>query len=186
MLALGYQGYPAFDLTTTEHTADVLSAFLHRLPPRSRIDFAVYQEHFRVGRWIAVSDFALLGLTEAKLPSDGFSLVDPLDDTGRQIDLVLEVAGYRYYAEAVDLSGAVGDPVEFVAEPTNSFDPAAMMVCFRGQRIGYINRLQAHAFHRWSSEDRVSAVIDRVNGDPQKPRAFIFVQVGPRKEQMAA
>jgi len=104
------------------------------LPPRSRSDFEEYKRQFRLPPDLHLSDFALLGKTEAKLPSDGFSVVDPLDPDTDQCDLMLEVAGYRYYAENVQV--ALDEPVSIQAEPGNKFDPDAVMVCTGGKKIG--------------------------------------------------
>jgi hypothetical protein len=82
--AAGFRGYPAFDVLHTpsgEFSDGVLEAFLRRVPPRSRSDFPRYLEHFRLRSSDGIGPFALLAVTEAKLPSDGFSLIDPLDPT---------------------------------------------------------------------------------------------------------
>ena len=176
LFALGYQGYPAFSLRKREHE-DVLPAFMRRLPPRGRSDFDEYRRQFRLRPSQAISDFALLGQTEAKLPSDGFSVVDPLDGTLSHCDLMLEIAGYRYYPARAGV--AVGNAVTVQPEPDNEHDPAAVAVRVRGEKVGNINRLQTAAFHQWLSERTVTAVIERLNGRPEKPRAFIFVRVRP-------
>lgn len=185
LIALGYQGYPAFPLRREMHTGGVLSAFMRRLPPQTRSDFQEYKHQFRLSTGLNfLSDFSLLGHTEAKLPSDGFSVVDPLDKATEQCDLMLEVAGYRYYAESIQL--AIGDPISIQAEPTNKFDPDAVMICAAGKKIGNINRLQARTFQHWLRERNVSGVIERLNGRPGRPRAFIFVRVRPASANMAA
>jgi hypothetical protein len=76
----------------------VLAVLRRRLPPRNRSDFPDYVEGFRLPKDLEISDLALLALTTAKLPSDGFSIVDPLDPAIEQCDLVLEIAGFRYHA----------------------------------------------------------------------------------------
>jgi hypothetical protein len=184
LLGLGYQGYPAFSLAKELHTEGVLSAFMRRLPPRARSDFEEYKAQFRLPVDLPVSDLGLLGVTEAKLPSDGFSLVDPLDGNVGACDLMLEVAGYRHYPQQSGLSE--GDPIRFQPEPENKFDPNAVMIQANGQCIGYINRLQAPAFQRWLAERDVSGVVERLNGRPEKPRAFIFVRVRPGRMHLAA
>ncbi|TIV35777.1 MAG: hypothetical protein E5V99_08995, partial [Mesorhizobium sp.] len=78
LLSYGYAGYPGFPPERAEHRAGVLEAFMRRLPPRSRADFDAYERHLRVRPGTKLSDFALLALSEAYLPSDGFSVVDPL------------------------------------------------------------------------------------------------------------
>ena len=184
LLALDYQGYPAFNLRREVHSQGVLVALMRRLPPRTRPDFQEYKRHFRLCADLDVSDFALLGQTEAKLPSDGFSIVDPLDAETDWCDLMLEIAGFRYYVPEGPLE--IGHHVEFEAEPGNQWDPNAVQVCAGGRRIGYINRLQAVTFLKWLSSRRVAGVIERMNGNPERPRAFIFVRVRPTQARVAA
>jgi hypothetical protein len=179
LLELGYDGYPAFSPKREHHASGVLSALMRRLPPRSRRDFAEYKHQFRLSPHLYLSNFALLGRTEAKLPNDGFSVVDPLDGAADHCDLMLEVAGYRYYAEKVCLT--VGDPVELRPEPENEHDPGAVLIRAVGYTIGYMNRLQAGAFRQWLGGRNVTAVVERLNGRPGKPRAFIFVWVRPAR-----
>ncbi len=180
LLSQGFSGYPAFSLKQTSHGAGVLEAFKRRLPPRNREDFVDYQRHFRLTERANLSDFALLGITEGKLPNDGFSLVDPLVADVAYRDLLLEVAGFRYYEEQRRDDLRVGCSVYLVPEPTNRQDPLAVAVHQNGQTIGYINRLQAPAFLRWLDENRVEAWIERVNGKPNHPRMFIFIEVRPK------
>jgi hypothetical protein len=177
LLGLGYQGYPAFPLRREVHVGGVLSAFMRRLPPRTRSDFDEYKRQFRLAPDLSLTDFALLGQTEAKLPSDGFSVVDPLDGAIDRCDLMLEVAGHRYHAANVQL--AVGDLLTIQPEPGNKQDPNAVALLAKNQTIGYINRLQTSAFHRWLAERDVSAVLERLNGRPERPRAFAFIRVRP-------
>jgi hypothetical protein len=177
LLGLGYQGYPAFPLRREIHVGGVLSAFMRRLPPRTRSDFEEYKGQFRLPPHLPLTDFTLLGQTEAKLPSDGFSVVDPLNEAIDQCDLMTEVAGYRYYARNVQL--AVGDLLTIQAEPENEQDPNAVAIRAANQTIGYINRLQAGAFQVWLRKREVSAVVERLNGRPERPRAFAFIRVRP-------
>jgi hypothetical protein len=183
LLGLGYQGYPAFPLRREMHVGGVLSAFMRRLPPRTRSDFEEYKRQFRLAPHLSLTDFALLGQTEAKLPSDGFSVVDPLDGAIDRCDLMLEAAGYRHYAASAQL--AVGDLLTILAEPENEHDPNAVVIRAANQTIGYINRLQTGAFQRWLAERDVSGIVERLNGRPERPRAFAFVRVRPTPRQMA-
>ena len=70
----------------------------------------------------------MLGYTEAKLPNDGFSLVNPLECQGDHFDLMIEIAGFRYYLDEHP-PVQVGEVVSFKPEPTNEHDPNAVMVC---------------------------------------------------------
>ncbi|MEM5471474.1 HIRAN domain-containing protein [Hoeflea sp. AS60] len=184
--AIGFRQYPAFDPTRTVHTDGVLDAFLRRLPPRSRKDFEQYRQHFHLAPGLQISDFALLAMTEAKLPSDGFSLVDPLDQTWSPRELLIEVVGHRYYSAECDLSDGLGSQVQLCAEPLNPNDANAVAVMQLDQKIGYINRFQAKSFLVWVRENRVLATIERLNGKPGYPRVYLFVRVAAKEETVAA
>lgn len=184
--ALGYAGYPAFSQTRDFHHEGVMEALMRRLPPRSRPDFRDFMMQFRVSPALDISDFALLGRTEAKAPGDGFSLVDPLRPDITRTELLLEIAGYRHYVFALESRPTVGDKVLLEAEPTNAHDSGAVRIVFLGHTIGYINRLQAPTFLHWLKHGSVRAVIERLNGRPERPRAFIFVSVEAGASQIAA
>jgi hypothetical protein len=166
--------YAAFNLKQSEHGKDVLAAFMRRLPPRSRADFTQYLEGLRLAS-SNLSDFALLGYSEAKLPSDGFSLVNPLDDAGTPNEFLLELARYRHHEPSL-VKNDIGASVDLVPEPTNAFDPNAVAIQYGLRTIGYINRLQAKVVGKWVQQNRASAVLEKLNGTPNKPRAFIFLR----------
>jgi hypothetical protein len=97
--AAGYVGYPAFDPDSRPdggYGDYVLKTFLRRLPPTNRRDFPDYLAHYHIPRTAQLSSMALLAITEARLPSDGFSLIDPFDPHAKCVDVVFEVAGYRH------------------------------------------------------------------------------------------
>ncbi|KQY12714.1 HIRAN domain-containing protein [Rhizobium sp. Root482] len=184
---LGFAQYPAFNPDRPIHNSGVLEAFSRRLPPRSRSDFADYRAHFRLGLNVKVSDFALLGITEAKLPGDGFALVDPFDDRVQPREILLEVAGYRHYAKNCSLENSIGEGVEFVAERDNAYDKNAVMINALSQKIGYVNKFQCSAFLTWMREGRITAVIERLNGEPGRPRAHVFARIaGGKASSLAA
>lgn len=184
LLAAGYVGYPAFKRRAEPFDQAVMSAFRRRLPSRERSDYADYLEHFRLTPGTATSDFALLGLTGATLPSDGFSIVDPFDNPHPGRDLFMEVAGYRHYAYEARLQS--GEAVTFALEPLNPHDPNAVIMRVDDRAIGYVNRLRTGAFQAWVAEGRLRGVVERLNGRPDHPRAFVFVQVDPEAARVAA
>lgn len=177
--ALGFEGYPAFSLKKERHDDGVDDVLARRLPPAVRPDFAAYQSQFRIRPGTDLSLIELLAVTEGKLPSDGFSLVDPLDAGAISVDLMLEVAGYRYYAADVASLMVPGRRVDVLPEPENSHDANAVRFCIEGRTVGYVNRLQANAFQGWLANSSVTAEVERLNGRPAHPRAFIFVRVRP-------
>jgi hypothetical protein len=179
---LGYVGYPGFPVDNPMFpdgvfSEGVLEALLRRLPPRHRSDFALYARQFRLASASRVSDFALLGLTEAKLPSDGFSVVDPLDQSLPECDLFLEVVGYRYYQPNLDFCPVVGEAVELRPEPDNPHDGGAVMLVCREKKVGNINRLQAATMRTWLAQRRVTAIVERTNGTSEHPKLYVFIKV---------
>jgi len=184
----GYSGYPAFDIAKQPEGGfieGVLEAFARRLPPPGRPDFRQFLEHFRFRGSASLSTMELLALTEAKLPSDGFSLVDRLDPEADCVEVMFEIAGHRHNA-GTRARLVVGDPLALVADPTNPHDANAVRFEAGGSLIGHVNRLQAETVGRWLRDRQVSAWLIRLNGKPEAPRAFAFVQVRPKASAIAA
>lgn len=181
-IAEGFDGYPAFRLKHGPFP-DALETFMRRLPPRRRADFPRYLQNFRVDPDAEFSDFALLGISEAKLPSDGFSFVDPLDDLDQPMQLLTEAVGYRHIVGRP--IPAAGDAVALDFEPTNPKDADAITYSVGGKLAGWVNRLQTTAFRRWIQEGRVRASVDRVNGTPEYPRLYVMVEVSGSEAQRA-
>jgi hypothetical protein len=177
MARLGYAGFPAFRGGNI-HEKGVLSALLRRVPSSRRADYQEYLQAIGFAEGVQPSKLALLSHTEAKLPSDGFSVVDPLDATDDDLDTVLELAGSRYYLSQ-PFSNYVGQDVELRPEPENIFDKCAIQAYAEGCLLGYINRLQAPVIGKWVADRKIQAQIHRVNGSPERPRVYIFVRVTP-------
>lgn len=184
----GYLGYPAFDPRGTDklvYDTHVLEAFLRRLPPFGRSDFGAYLQHFRIPGTTTVPPLALLGATEARLPGDGFSLVDPFDSEQLFCDAVLEIAGHRHYPSSRS-SLTLGQSLELVREPEHPHDADAISVRAAGHVIGYVNRVQAPTVSKWIETRRVESSLLRLNGSITKPRAFAFLSVRPLAHLAAA
>ncbi|MBN4079302.1 HIRAN domain-containing protein [Beggiatoa alba] len=180
----GFEGYPAFKDTNAQHSSGVIDAFIRRLPPRNRGDFNKYLELLRISGSSVFSDFALLGYSGAKLPSDGFSLIHPFDNVIGPCEFLTEVAGFRYIEDVTVEEIIIGDEVSFVPEPDNQYDSDAIKIMLNKKKIGYVNRGQLPAFHRWINDSNISAVIERSNGRPDRPLIYLFVKVLPALTQM--
>jgi len=129
----GFDGYPAFRFEPGRiFERDVIDTFERRLPPRSRSDFAQYLDYFSIPSTVELSPFQLLGITEARLPGDGFSLIDPLDPKMTNGDVAFEIAGYRH--ESPHLAPAVGQILTLSPESTNQWDPNAVAVYIAGEK----------------------------------------------------
>jgi len=177
---LGFVCYPAFRKLHGEYTDGVIDSFLRRLPPRSRGDFPQFLEQWRLPATVGLSHFALLAYTGAKLPSDGFSVVWPLDEVAAPGEVLLEVAGFRYQDMGVN-DVVIGAPVHFVLEPENAHDNKAVRMEMAGRRIGYVKRLQRNAVSSWLTRYDVRATLERFNGTPDRPIIYVFCRLTERR-----
>ncbi len=157
---------------------DVLRALMRRLPPATRSDYPRYLAHHHIPHPTSMTPLQLLGATGAELPSDRFSLIDPLDPAASHLDCVMEIQGFRHYALPVGVT--LETPLRLQPEPDNKSDPMAIKFTIGGVPLGYVNRLQAHSVASFLGVRAVTAHIARLNGSPERPRAFAMVQVRPR------
>lgn len=175
-VAAGFQGFPAFKQQDGEITQGVREALLRRLPPRKREDFGQYLASHRLPSPFPGSDFALLGYTRARLPSDGFELVPVFSPNTVPCDLFIELAGTRYVA--TDLSGVMpGDEVTFEVDTSNPVDRDSLLALHQGRKLGYINRALKDVFHDWLKRWSVRGTVERLNGKPERPLVFLRVEV---------
>lgn len=174
---LGFDGHPAFKKLLIEHSVGVVDALMRRLPPRTRGDFSKYLDLLRLPATIKISDFALLGYSGARLPSDGFSIIHPFQGNIQECEFLMEVAGFRYISNLSVDDIIVGTEVFFKPEPDNPFDPRAIMVMIDRRKIGYVNRGLLDSFHQWIKETRLHAWVERTNGSAKRPLVYLFVKV---------
>lgn len=174
--AAGFRGYPAFSLDGEAVSTGVLESFLRRLPPRKRDDFSNFLALHRLPAPFEHSDIALLAYTGARLPSDGFALVPIFDPSALPCDFLLEVAGFRYAADADISSIQANDKITF-AQEDNPIDSDAIAILHAGVRIGYVNRAMRSVFHNWLAKNKVEAVVERKNGKPERPLIYLRVSV---------
>lgn len=173
---LGFTGYPGFSLNHPLHV-NALSAFTKRLPPKSRKDFSDYLMFFCIPPHAELSEFALLGYTMARLPSDGFSIIHPFDDVEGNFEFVTEIAGFRYYG-GLKRGFKTGDHVEFQEEPENKFDPMAVQVIFNGEKIGNITKGHIEPIRKLLANCKIAnGKAIRIIERKDHPRAFIFVTI---------
>lgn len=172
---LGFEGYPAYKNVNNTYSNGVVDTFLRRLPPRSRGDFSQYLKQLRLDIDSEISDFALLGYSGAKLPSDGFSIINPFYDVIGPCEFLTEVAGFRYRDVSIN-DVKIGDEVMFIPEPENEYDPNAIKVILTDKHIGYVNKGQLKAFHDWLLNGDLKACIERINGRANRPLIYLYVQ----------
>lgn len=180
----GFVGYPTFKQLDKEYIEGVMETFVRRIPPKSRGDFKKYLEMYRLPIDRDISDFSLLGYTGAKLPTDGFSIINPFYNQTEVCEFLIEVAGFRYSKEFDVDDLDVGDQVSIKAEDDNQFDKRAIRIDYKGKKLGYINRVMVETFHRWiDTKSKINLIIERVNGHPVRPLVYLFVRVRPKNKQ---
>lgn len=177
----GFTGYPAFRLKEGGDTFDenVISAFRRRLPPDNRPDLKEYLAQFGLVDDEKLPVMALLAITQARLPSDGFSLIDPLDSNATSCDAIVEIVGMRHWLPFATALRP-GEEVELRAEPDNPKDENAVAFYAHENKVGYVNRLQAKTVRDWLSARHVEARVTRKNGTSERPRAYVLLKVRPK------
>ncbi len=181
----GFAGYPAFKFEPGRiYASDILETFERRLPPRSRADFKQYLDYFSIPENVEVSLLQLLAISEARLPGDGFSLIDPLDSSMPVGEVAFEIAGYRH--ESPHILPSLGEPLELRPEPSNAWDSRAVAVYLGDVRIGFVNKIQAPVVGTWLSTRDVECVLLRFNGRQGAPRAYALLRVRQRAGLLAA
>ena len=176
--SLEFEGYPGFDIKKDVYE-NVLTSFMKRLPPRSRGDFSRFLEALRIKSDAEISNFALLGYSEAKLPDDDFTFIHPFKNASPPFELLLPVRGYRHYKEQLPLAELSTEmQAGFEVEPDNPKDPEAIKVVIDGVRVGYVSRGLTGSFHKWMQSDlTISAYVERINGAEQNPEIYLYVLV---------
>lgn len=173
----GFQGHPAFSVSQELITSGVTEALLRRLPPRKREDFSDFLTLHRLPHPFEYSDFALLAYTGARLPSDGFAIVPIFEPGVAPCDYILEIAGFRHALGANTADLNIDDPVDFVVEEGNEYDPGAISITHKDKHIGYVNRLLKDTFKSWMETRKVAAKIERINGKPNRPLVYLRVEI---------
>ncbi len=178
-LAAGFKGFPAFPLKEKEAEIrqGVIEALMRRLPSRKREDFADYLARHALSTPFNHSDFALLGYTGARLPSDGFSLVPVFPEDSIPCDFLIEVAGLRHVFNGNIDTIRAGDSVSFDIDAGNPVDRDALAVVHQGRRIGYVNRALRHMVCGWLHSHKVLASVHRLNGKPERPLLYVKISV---------
>lgn len=173
----GFNSYPAFPDTNKTYN-HVLDAFMRRLPPRTRGDFPQYLEGLRLKPNVQLSDFALLGYSGAKLPSDGFSIIHPFNNANSSCELLIEAAGFRHIKKNHDIEINIGDHASFSKEFHDITQEEAVQIITNNKHIGYVNRGLIPTFLYWLQTGRIAdAWVEKINGIPGKPTVYIYVKV---------
>ena len=75
-------------------------------------------------------------------------------------------------------------PVSFTTEFHEDTQEDAIVITAAEQKIGYVNRGLLPTFHEWISTDRIAnAWIEKINGTPGRPMAYIYIKISAIKNQ---
>ncbi|MBL4748332.1 MAG: hypothetical protein JKY17_06070 [Magnetovibrio sp.] len=154
---------------------------MSRITSRERSDFDLYLQTLGIPpeRKGKISDFALLGYGEGRLPSDGYHVVNPYTEIEPPVEFVTEVADLTVGAFTKRMDDVMpGQEISLLCEPGNQHDKNAVRIDLNGEKLGYINRIQALSVTQWiNNGHEVKGVIFRKNGLPSAPRVFAFLEV---------
>ncbi|MFC1737967.1 HIRAN domain-containing protein [Planctomycetota bacterium] len=176
--SLEFEGYPGFAIEKDVHK-NVLTSFMKRLPPRSRRDFSRFLDALRIKSDAEISNFALLGYSEAKLPDDDFTVIHPFKNASPPFELLLPVRGYRHYKDQLPLADlSIDMQAGFEAEPDNPRDSEAIKIIINNVMVGYVSRGLTGSFHEWMQAGlAISAYVERINGTEQNPEIYLYILV---------
>lgn len=172
---LGFEFYPAFQNVNEIYEHGVMDALMRRLPPKTRNDYNQYLAGLRIKPDTELSDFALLGYSGAKLPSDGFIIINPFENTPAAFEFLLEATGYKY------LSGItinLGERASFKEEFNTERKEKEVKIFINQQCVGYVTRALLPEFCRWLETGRVvDAWYEKKNGSPEQPVVYLYAQI---------
>lgn len=175
----GFEPYPAFQNMKILHTHGVLDALMRRLPPRTRADFPQYLEALRIKPGTELSDFALLGYSGAKLPSDNFAIINPFENINSEFEFLLEAAGYRHLSSPETI---INDQATFKVEFDYARNEEVIKIFTRDKHIGYVTKALIPSVKTWIGLNRIKgAWVEKKNGNPEQPVTFLYVQISSIK-----
>lgn len=141
------RGWTKFEVFPEEKTYEsevLFPVFASRLPDKKRRDINKILEKYNLSEY---DEFELLRKSEARLPIDTYSFIDPIFPEEETVQRDFFVMGVRHQTPCdgkdcgllpkVD----IGDELNFETEPENSYDANAIKVKTRtGEVLGYVPR----------------------------------------------
>lgn len=159
--AKGFNLYTPFNDLEKIYNSNAFEVFRTRLPDRSRPDFKNIISFWDI-KDLSISNFDLIKVSGAKLPTDGFEFIYDFSNAEPPFTLLINVAGVHYYRENASFCES-GQNVQLVKEPDNNFDPDAVKVELEnGKTIGYAPLVQAKALSKFLESNKVEASINKV------------------------
>lgn len=172
----GFESYPAFPNTDIEYDHGVVDVLMRRLAPKSRSDYSQYLTNYRIKPETKLSNFGLLGYTGARLPSDGFAIINPFFKTEGPFEFLVEIAGYRHLSKT-EASTLIGSKASFRKNFDNERQEDTVEIFINETHTGYITRALVPDFIAWMKSGRIKdSWVEKINGNPGHPLIFLFVK----------
>lgn len=142
--AYGWSKLDAFPEDRVYESETLFPVFASRLPDKKRRDISKILEKYEL---LEFDEFELLRKSEARLPIDTYSFIDPIFPDEQTIQRNFFVMGVRHHApcDGKDCSLLpvinIGDELIFEEEPENEFDVNAIKIqTYAGDVLGYVPR----------------------------------------------
>lgn len=145
-------GWTKFEVFPEEkvYESDILfPVFASRLPDRKRRDIDKILEKYGLSEF---DEFELLRKSEARLPIDTYSFIDPIFPDDETVERDFFVMGIRHHAPCNGEDCALlpelkcGDELAFKKEPENEHDSNAICILTQNNELlGYVPRYYNHA-----------------------------------------
>lgn len=170
----GFTTYTEFSDLTKEYNSNVLDVFAQRLIKTERPDVQNFYRFWEIEPQYQEDKFYLLGHTQGLLPTDNFEFLADYNI----------VDGLHFLTELAGLSNlqlpsgalTIGDVLQFKTEPTNQYDPEAVMVLKDNKLIGYIKKVHSKIFYKAGAE-KLKLTVKAVDKNGIIKRVFLKVSL---------
>ncbi len=168
----GFTAYIEFPNLLETYNGTVLDIFAQRLIKPERPDIQSFYNFWEIEPQFKADKFYILGHTQGLLPTDNFEFLADYNIVPG-IHFLTELAGLSA-KELSPTSLQIGDELTFKLDPTNQFDPEAVLIYKGDLEIGYIKKIHCKVFHKPGAENlKIFAKAIEKNGKIKK----VFVKV---------
>ena len=174
-----FVGYLPYRFCANKLYENVKSAFIKRLPPKTRGDFADYLIDNNISKeCIDIDEFTLLAYTSGRIHGDNFTFINPLDTIPIGSEFIIDIAGFSHYNGMKNLNSLLNQEVFFIKEPQNVVDNNAIRIETKDLLLGYVNKGQANYINKLLDRNiTIKAIINTIKGDENKPIVSVYVKI---------
>ena len=170
----GFTTYTEFSDLNKQYNSNVVDVFAQRLIKAERPDVHNFYRFWEIEPEYQDNKFYLLGHTQGLLPTDNFEfLADYKIVEG--LHFLTELAGLNNL-QLPSSALTIGDVLQFKTEPTNQYDPEAVMVLKDNELIGYIKKVHSKIFYKAGAE-KLKLTVKAVDKNGIIKRVFLKVSL---------